>query len=119
MGMVICMEMMLVLVEDEEAANINGRGGKKGVGRVGKRTHVFLLFRGLRVIIKGVRFKCADENLRQQGALWQHGEDWTLTTLRHVPNSERYKGAGGKEAAVFLSQAILLPSIFISESVAH
>lgn len=60
MGMVICMEMMLVLLEDEEAANINGwewgGGVKRGWARL-ERGHVLLLFRGSCVIIKGVRFK--------------------------------------------------------------
>lgn len=76
---------------------------------------MLLLFGGSCVIIKGVRFKYADENLLQQGTLWQHRENWTLMTLLHVPN----KGARGDEAAVFLSQAIQLPSIFICQSVAH
>lgn len=35
------------------------------------------------------------------------------------PEQAKYKRASGNEAVVFLSQAILLPSIYISESLAH
>lgn len=84
-----------------------------------ERGHVLLLFRASCVIIKGVRFKCVGEHVCQQGTLWQHGEDGAVMTLHHALNREKYKRASGNEAVVFLSQAILLPSIYISESVAH
>ena len=75
---VICMEMMLVLMEDGEAAD--ERGVKHGVWRRrlrdGKKTHVLLIFRAACVIIKSLRLKCDDELVCQQGTLWQHMEHW-------------------------------------------
>lgn len=74
--MVICMEMMLVLVEDGEAAD--EEGVKHGVWRRrvrdGKKTRVLLIFRVACVIIKSLRLKCVDELVCQQGTLWQHME---------------------------------------------
>lgn len=57
-----------------------------------------------------------DERVCQQGTLWQHGGggDQAGMTLHHILNR-----ASGNEAVVFLSQAILLPSIYRSESLAH
>lgn len=60
---------------------------------------------------------CVDEHVCQQGTLWQHGEGWADSPSH--PEHRKYKRAGGNEAVVFLSQAILLPSIYISGSLAH
>lgn len=42
-----------------------------------------------------------------------------MMVLHHSPEHGKYKRASGKEALVFLFQAILLPSIYISGSLAH
>ena len=116
---VICMEMMLVLMEDREAADDGGV--KHGVWRRrvrdGKKTHVLLIFRVACVIIKRLQLQCVDELVCQQGTLWQHMEHWAVMMLYDFLNRGKYKRAHGN--VVFLFQAILLPSIYISESLAH
>lgn len=49
-------------------------------------------------------------------ALWRKQ---AATILHDTLSREKYKRAGGNEAVVFPFQAILQPSIYISESVAH
>lgn len=62
-------------------------------------------------------FECAEECICQQGALWRHGQvcDGALSQ----PERGKHNKARGDQAVVFLFQAILLPSIYISGSLAH
>lgn len=50
-------------------------------------------------------------------ALWR--KQAAATILHHTLSRKKYKRAGGNEAVVFPFEAILQPSIYISESVAH
>lgn len=85
---VICMEIMLVLAEVEEVADVGGikRGAWSRHGHGGKKAHVLLLFRASCVIIQSFMFKCVDEHVCQQGTLWQHGEDRAVMALHHILN---------------------------------
>lgn len=90
MATVICMEMMLVLAEDEDVADVGGikREVRRRHGHGEKKAHVLLLFGASCVIIQGFVLKCVDEHVCQQGTLWQRGEDWAVVALHHVLNTE-------------------------------